>query len=232
MNQGLFVVGTDTDVGKTLTVCLLGALLQERGMPFSVFKPVQTGLVREKCPDLEAYKRFFRLPDREEDVIPYRFKAAQAPAIAAEMEGRSVDIEKLMQSFYILQKRQKAMLVEGVGGVMVPLAPGFLLIDFIKRTKLPVLLVALARLGTINHTLLTVEALKKRRIPLAGILLNRTDEVSRTLLIKMEREMVREGEIDILGRTNTLDFRDLSIPEGVRRVKRRWNCPQLLRYFE
>lgn len=199
MKKGLFITGTDTGVGKTFVVCALARLLQREGVDFGVFKPVQTGLVRGKCPDLETYRRDFRLPDPEELTIPVRLTAPQAPVIAARLEKQELFIEKIRRSFYILQKRHDNMLVEGVGGVMVPLTPGVLVADFIRMCGLPALVVARPDLGTINHTCMTVDVLRRKGVKVAGVIINKVKNPGNAVFRMVLAEIERIAGVPVLG---------------------------------
>jgi len=105
-------------------------------------------------------------------IAPYRLQASAAPLIAAEAEDLLIDVQRIVSAYEALASRHDCMLIEGVGGVMVPLAPGFLVTDLIHLLRLPVLIVARSGLGSINHTLLTVECLRRRDIPIVGVLFN------------------------------------------------------------
>lgn len=160
MRQVFVVTGTDTDVGKTVFAAGLVAAL---GAYY--WKPVQAGL--DGVTDSEVVRRLAGMPaDR---VLPeaYRLTTPASPHLAAERDGIEVDIERLSR---VPEPATAApLVVEGAGGLMVPLTRRVLQIDLFARWSAPVVLVAATRLGTINHTLLSIEALKHRRIPLLGV---------------------------------------------------------------
>ncbi|MFH0922080.1 MAG: dethiobiotin synthase [Fibrobacterota bacterium] len=193
---GLFITGTDTDVGKTLVTSLLGALLQAKGYDIGLFKPVQTGV---QCPDLEVYRRFVRLTDADDEIVPVRFREPQAPSIAARMEKKDAQIEKMLRTFYILQKRHKNLLIEGVGGILVPIGPKHQVMDLIKEFGLPALVVARPKLGTINHTCLTVLALRRAGIRVAGIVFNNLAPGEKEDFMHVEKEIRRLTRVPVLG---------------------------------
>jgi dethiobiotin synthetase len=157
MSSGFFITGTDTDVGKTvLAAALVGAI------GGCYWKPVQCGLEPET--DSETVSRLAGLPaDR---VLPevYLFRMPASPHIAAAAEGIEIDPERLT-----LPRSDRPLVVEGAGGLMVPLTRSMLVIDLIARLRLPVILCARTRLGTINHSLLSIEALRRRNLPIQGI---------------------------------------------------------------
>lgn len=156
----LVVCGTDTDVGKTV----VSALLVE-GLGARYWKPVQSGL--EGGSDSERVRRLLELP--AERLLPeaYRLSAPVSPHWAAERDGVVIDPERLA-----LPEGEGSLVVECAGGLLVPLRRDWLQIDQIQRWGLPVVLVARSGLGTLNHTLLSLEALRQRRIPVLGLVLN------------------------------------------------------------
>lgn len=158
--RGIFITGTDTDVGKT--VAAAWAMLHLDGC---YWKPVQAG--REPETDAEAVQRMTRLPaDR---VLPeaYVLEAPQSPHEAARREGVAITLDRLT-----LPRAEWPIVVEGAGGLMVPLNDTELVIDLIAALGLPVILVARSTLGTINHTLLSLQALRRRELAVAGVILN------------------------------------------------------------
>lgn len=173
--RGCFVTGTDTGVGKTLVTGALAMILTERGYRVGVMKPIQTGTLGDgpEGPD-DVTLLLDASGNREspQQVCPYRFSLPLAPLAAAREEGVTVDPNRLAAQFEDVCSRSDLMLVEGVGGVMVPLAEGYLVLDMIKMLNLPALVVGRAGLGGVNHALLTLEALERRRIATLGILFN------------------------------------------------------------
>ena len=161
--KGVFVTGTDTGVGKSFAAaCLV------RAWNAAYWKPVQTGLDDDPGGDSATVSR---LVDRQ-DFIPYAprhsFRAPLSPAAAAAAEGVCIDLA----DFDRPTTDGRPLVVEGAGGVLVPLTDTHLMTDLIARLALPVLVVARSTLGTINHTLLTLEALRARRLTVAGVILN------------------------------------------------------------
>ncbi len=171
--DAFFIGGTDTSVGKTLVCSLLLGFFLEKGLKAGCQKWVSTG---SRNPDDLLY--CLRNNDLSEGttavntMAPYRFSLAASPHLAAENEGRSIDPEVIKTSLSQAGSDHDVLLVEGVGGLCVPLRRDLLLVDLVAAFGLPVLLVARSGLGTLNHTLLSVEALKKRELPLLGIILS------------------------------------------------------------
>ena len=159
----LVIVGTDTDVGKTVVSALV-----VQGLGATYWKPVQSGL--EEGGDSGRVQRLLNLPP--ERLLPeaYRFQAPVSPHWAAEREGAEVDRQTL--ELPTLEQVPGPLVVETAGGLLVPLRRDWLQIEQIAHWRLPVLLVARSGLGTLNHTLLSLEALERRRIPVLGLVLN------------------------------------------------------------
>ena len=117
-------------------------------------------------------------------VNPYRFRRSLAPAVAGEREGTAIDPLMMINAYQKLSTRHEFMIVEGAGGIMVPLSGKYTYLDLAKQIGLPVLIVARPGLGTINHTLLTIAALRGRKIPIAGIVINYAQDVKSGLAEK------------------------------------------------
>jgi len=174
MARGLFVAGTDTGVGKTLIACGLVRLLRERKIDAVGFKAVVTGQEDGKWADAEALHHASDGSEPLEQLCPIRFRAPLAPVPAAKEEGRKVDLALARAAWQELCSRHSVVITEGIGGLLVPLDEKTLQIDFIAELKLPVILVARAGLGTINHTLLSLRELQRADIPVEGVVLNVT----------------------------------------------------------
>lgn len=167
--KGLFVVGTDTGVGKTTISVALVATLREAGLRVAVMKPCETGGGDDAA-------RLTAATGRELDpdlVNPYRFALPAAPEVAARREGARVDLAHLARCYRALAKEADVILVEGAGGLLVPLTRRATTVDLIARLDLPVLLVARMGLGTINHSLLTAEVAQKRGLRVLGLAFSR-----------------------------------------------------------
>ncbi len=168
MNKGLFITGTDTGVGKTLVSCGIARLLKSWGVNVGVMKPIATG-------DRDDAKQLIKASGIKEEidfVNPQFFKAPLAPSAAAPLEGREVDSESIYKAYWHLSKKYDVMVVEGIGGVKVPLGESTYVADLIEALRLPVVLVSRAGLGTLNHTLLSLDALAEKKIPVLGVLFN------------------------------------------------------------
>jgi len=175
-SRGLFITGTDTEVGKTIVTGGLAAILREEGYRVGVMKPAESGCAEKDGVLLPADAEFLRemsgTNDPLDTIVPYRFKEPLAPAVAAEQEGVLIDIDKLVRNFEELSCHHDFVLVEGAGGLLVPLCRDFLMADLIKLLKVPLLIISRANLGTINHTLLTVRYAQAEQINIKGIVIN------------------------------------------------------------
>ncbi|MGG1636079.1 dethiobiotin synthase [Paenibacillus sp. FSL K6-3182] len=171
--RGLFVTGTDTAVGKTVITAAITAMLRAEGMNVGVWKPIQTG-ARIGCglTDAERLIRSTGINERPEAVAPFTFEAPLTPMLAAKQAGVILTLKELITAGLPLTKDYEALLVEGAGGVAVPLTDDTLMVDFIAELRIPALIVARSSIGTINHTLLTASFLQHRGIPIVGVILN------------------------------------------------------------
>jgi dethiobiotin synthetase len=171
--RGLFVTGTDTGVGKTEVSCALVANARAAGVDAVAMKPAQSGVAPGEPTDADRLREAAGGVEPLEVVCPYSFAAPLAPAVAARLEGRTISFGEIVDRARALAGRHEAVLVEGAGGLIVPLTDAHTYADLALALGLPVLVVARAGLGTVNHTALTVEALRARGLALAGIVLNR-----------------------------------------------------------
>ena len=169
--SALFVTGTDTGVGKTFVACALATALRERGRRVAVMKPVETG-VEGKPTDALALRAAAADPAPLGDICPYRLRAPLAPAVAARLEGVTIDVTRLVT--LIARRRQGAdmLLVEGAGGLLVPLDAGTTWAELAVRAGLPLLVVGANRLGTVNHCALTARVAAAAGLVVRGFVLS------------------------------------------------------------
>ena len=173
--RGLFVTGTDTGVGKSIVAAALCAAIAARGERVAAFKPVLTGLDEPpQAPwphDHELLASGANAGQAPDDVAPYRFGPAVSPHLAAELAGAVIERVALLEAARAAATTADALVCEGVGGFLVPLSPDYLMRDLAGDLGLPVVVVARPGLGTINHTLLTVEAVRAAGLRVAGVVL-------------------------------------------------------------
>lgn len=178
MTQAQFTIaigGIDTDIGKTYVTGLFARYLLQLGHSVTTLKLVQTGCT-EISDDIQLHRKLMGQPlsdfDRDGTSCPYLFPFPASPVLAARMVGRTIEESVLDQSIAQLQKRHQWLLVEGAGGLLVPLTPNCVLLDFYAARNMPMILVGSPRLGSINHIRLSLEAIKARNIPLLGLVYN------------------------------------------------------------
>jgi dethiobiotin synthetase len=204
MTKGIFITGTDTGVGKTYVGVGITSALRKLGVDVGVMKPAETGCRRrggELIPaDAVALMKASGSRDPLDLVNPYRFSKPLAPSVAAALEGERVEKTEILAAYRKLKQRHEFMLVEGAGGIMVPLSDDYLYLDLVKDLKLPVMIVARPSLGTINHTLLTIMALRSAKVTIAGIVINHAKESNKSLAERTSPGVIEEiSGVPILG---------------------------------
>lgn len=172
--RGFFVTGTDTGVGKTLVACALLRAFAKNGYSTVGMKPVGAGggTLNE---DIGRLRAASSVAAPIELTCPYPLGAAIAPHIAAKREGVYIELEKILHSYDRLQALSDIVIVEGIGGLKVPINDSEDSVDLAKQLKLPIILVVGMRLGCLNHALLTAEAIQKSGLPLAAWVANHID---------------------------------------------------------
>ncbi|MBI3616279.1 MAG: adenosylmethionine--8-amino-7-oxononanoate transaminase [Candidatus Omnitrophica bacterium] len=196
--SGLFITGTDTEVGKTFVTSALAWAFRRRGIDVGVMKPVVTGCRRGKglllSEDANQLLRASGADDPLDLVSPYRFEPPVAPAVAGK-----ISFDRIEETYRILARRHEIVLVEGIGGLLVPLDAKRTVADLARRLGLPVLIVARACLGTINHTLLTLETARSAGLEILGVVLNRRNQRP-SLAERTNPQVIRKlGKVPVLG---------------------------------
>jgi dethiobiotin synthetase len=175
--KGIFISGTDTGVGKTYVACSLAYLLRSRGINVGVMKPFATGtnIYSQKfmSEDTANLAVAANVSDTDDEINPTFFPIAASPLMASVITKGKVSLKNNLRAFRRLKEKHDFILVEGIGGIMVPLTSTHVLADFVKLTTLPVIIVTSVKLGSINHALLTVAACEKYGLPISGIVINR-----------------------------------------------------------
>ena len=167
---GIFIVGTDTGCGKTLVSAGLIKYFRNRGISTGYMKPISCGPKKEN--DAVFLKKLLKLKDPLDLINPISLSHPLSPYASAKLAKISLNLQLIKKSYSRLKTKYSLLIIEGVGGALVPIKKDYLIVDLIKDLKTPALIVARAGLGTINHTLLTIEALKKRKIQILGIIFN------------------------------------------------------------
>lgn len=173
---GLFVTGTDTEVGKTVISAAIASWFARRGLRVGVSKPLASGCVKRReglvSEDAEFLAAAADSAHPLDIICPVRYAEPLAPAIAAERADEPVDWPAIERSLNLITRDSDVLIVEGVGGIRVPLDPRATTLDLAVALALPVIVVARAGLGTINHTLLTVDSLRHAGLKVAGVVIN------------------------------------------------------------
>lgn len=215
--RGLFITGTDTGVGKTFFTAMLARAIRAAGERPGIFKPVCSGAeITPDGPVWDDIEVHFNALDGTVDrdrICPQRFLAPLAPPLAARAEGRELDQAAWHQGLAWWRDNCDWLLVEGVGGFLCPLSDETTIADFAAPLKFPVLVVARAGLGTINHTLLTLEAIRARDLPVLGVVLNETTPATADpSRAENAREIARRGNCPVLAEISYHPQPDLSPP--------------------
>ncbi|MBI5192488.1 MAG: dethiobiotin synthase [Nitrospirae bacterium] len=202
--NGIFITATDTGVGKTFVSAGIASALKNSGINTGIMKPVHTGCIIKKgrlIPEDTLYlMKAASVDDPIELVTPYMFREPVAPSVAAEISGTPIDIRKIIKAYKVLCRQHEYMIVEGIGGIMVPIIRYFYVADLIKKLGLPALIITRPDLGTINHTLLTINYMKNKNIQIKGIVINHAGKGGKTLAEKTCVETIEKySEIPVIG---------------------------------
>lgn len=227
--RGVFVAGTDTGIGKTLVAAGLIAALRANRIDAVPMKPVQTGCairgLEGQAPDLVVCLKAGRLdvsPGELRRMCPYRFRAACSPHLAAAQAGARIRLSVIRRAFEFLLRRHEFVVVEGAGGVLVPLGPAGTMLTLMKGLDLPVVLVARSGLGTLNHTLLSLRELRRAGLHVAGLVVNQTEKGPWGLIEQDNcRTLTRLGKVPVLACIRYNRTVAAAMPETFARFARR-----------
>ena len=177
--NSLFIAGTDTDVGKTYITAGLGVVLRKMGVDVGVMKPFAAGTSQKKgyqSEDVEIISRAAQVCDPENLVNPQFFPIPASPYTAWKKLKTKPKVSTILSSFKKLTKLHNMLLVEGMGGIMTPILKDYYITNLIKEMKIPTVLVTRSKIGTVNHTIMTVKMCEKYKIPVKGIIINDFDK--------------------------------------------------------
>jgi dethiobiotin synthetase len=202
-SKGIFVTGTDTGVGKTIVAAAIARYLRDQGANVGVFKPVTSGALENGgklvSEDAELLRWAAQCTSPDDDVSPYLLREPLAPSEAALRDGATIRYERIRESFDRLAEHHEFLIVEGAGGLLVPLADDLLVADLAKRLELPLLIVARPDLGTVNHTLMTCECARSRTIEVLGVVINGQPEEPGQAELSAPRLIARLSGVPLLG---------------------------------
>ncbi len=170
--KGIFITGTDTGVGKTVITAALALSLKGSGLDVGVMKPLQSGSSLPGMTDIEFLRIVLDEKEHSPDDCIYSFEAPLSPDAAARLAGETIDTERIKSAYERLASSRDVVLVEGAGGLLVPIADGYLMADLARDLSLPLIIVARPGLGTINHTALTIECARGRGLSVLGFVIN------------------------------------------------------------
>jgi dethiobiotin synthetase len=202
VEKGIFITGTDTGVGKTVVAAGIAGALKQKGINVAVMKPVQSGGVWRKkrlvSLDLEMMRKAIGLTEDINLLNPYCLEPPMAPFLAAEISGIEIKTKKILEAYWQLAEKYEFLIVEGAGGLLVPIRDDYLMADLIKDLKLPLLVVARPSLGTINHTALTIKYAQSQGLPIKGVIINGLREMG--LVEKTNPQIIeRITSVPVLG---------------------------------
>ncbi|MDQ2732494.1 MAG: dethiobiotin synthase [Armatimonadota bacterium] len=194
--RGLFITGTGTSVGKTIVGGGLAGALRTLGIKVGVMKPIETGVFTDQ-PTLEGsdaafLARMAGVVDEDKLICPVRLRAPAAPSVAARAEGVEISLQPVWSAYAELSGRHPLMLVEGAGGLAVPIKKGYLMAHLAAELQLPVLIVSQLGLGAINHTLLTEHYALSHGLKVAGIVFNSVEPAAGSMAEKTNPQVIAE----------------------------------------
>ena len=217
--RGIFVTGTGTEVGKSVVAAVAARTLAEAGHDVAVFKPAVTGLAEPGGapkagaapePDHELLRRAASSTQSDDEIAPYRYDPPASPHLAAELAGEEIDGRRLLDAAREAASGADALVCEGVGGLLVPLSRDYLVRDFARDLGLPLLVAAPPGLGTINHTLLTLEAARSVGLEVTAVVLTPWPERPGALEESNRETVASLGKV----RVETLPALDLADPQS------------------
>jgi len=208
MGKGIFVTGTDTEVGKTIVTACLVSLLSNKGLDVGVMKPIETGCPKRNGRLIPRDATFLKAVSRSKDdlslINPYRFSKPLAPFIAAQIDRKEIKMGKISSAYKKLRERHDILFVEGAGGLLVPLARKLTNLDLILELNIPTIVVVGSKLGAVNHTLLTLNWARENGVKILGLLINQPSPISssrKRLVEKTNPGLIRSfTEVPVFGK--------------------------------
>ena len=200
MNKNIFIAGIDTDVGKTIITGLIAKYIQSKNKTVITQKIAQTGC-KGISEDIQMHRKIMGIELFSEDVdkttCPYVFDLPASPHLSASLQGVEIDVDIINKSTEILNEKYEYVLIEGVGGVFVPLTRAYTTLDYLSERKYDVVLVTTPKLGSINHTLMTIDTLFRKNINILGLVYNLIGEYDNE--IKKDSKLIFEEYLDKYG---------------------------------
>jgi dethiobiotin synthetase len=242
MAKGIYIVGTDTDVGKTIVSAGLLYLMRSTGLNTAYFKAALSGAITDGDNLIPGDTRFVLqvsdLTESYSNITPYIYKHAVSPLLASKLENNPIQVEVIKDKLHQLKQKYDYIIAEGSGGIVCPLIENgqniYSLCDLIKELDMDVLVVAKASLGTINHTAITVDFIKNQGIPIKGIIINgyQKESVSQQDNIAMIQKMTGEPILGTLPWIEGLDVNTLNFKSLKEDIKHSIHLEKLLPCFK
>lgn len=218
--KAIGITATDTDIGKTIVSGVLAAAIYKRGYKTGVFKPAASGCIKNEKNDLISTDAFFLMQgagidfSRQHEVVPYLLEDALAPAEASRLAGIEINETVMVEAGKKMIQNNELTIVEGVGGITAPLTPDYLVKDFFKDLNVPIIIVARAILGSVNHVVLTAEYAKNHGLNVLGLIVNAWDEEKAGVLEKGNLYYYEKlTGLPILGKIPYFSEKDLGNPD-------------------
>lgn len=211
--KSIFVTGTDTGIGKTTFTCALANLLKNSGINVGVMKPFATGVPQKtgfQSEDVALLAKYSGVSDPESLINPYFFSIPTSPYQAAKKLGKTIDVDLVLTSFEKLQSIHDVVLVEGIGGVMTPILKDYFVADLIKSLNLDTIIISGTKMGSVNHTLLTLSLCTKYGIRVPGLIINDVG-VDGYDMQDLEDNLVSLSGIDVLCTIPFVQNNDVSL---------------------
>jgi len=206
--SGVFVTGTGTEVGKTVVAAVIARTLAATGKRVAVFKPAVTGLEEGGESDHALLRRASESGQSDEEIAPYRYGPPASPHLAAAQAGETIESEQLLEAARAAARNADALVCEGVGGLLVPLAPSYLVRDLAADLGYPLVIAASPGLGTINHTLLTIESAQSAGLEVAAVVLTPWPQGATEIELSNLETIAALGQVEV----QTLPMLDLAAP--------------------
>jgi dethiobiotin synthetase len=210
VTPGVFVTGTGTEVGKTVVAAAIARTRAAAGQKVAVFKPAVSGLDEHGEPDHELLRRAAGSSQSDDEIAPYRYGAPVSPHLASEMAGEEIDPDRIVEGARTAGEGADFLVCEGVGGFLVPLTANYLVRDFARALALPVAIAASPGLGTINHTLLTLESVRAAGLEAELVALTPWPAAPSAMEESNRETIARLGEVAV----ETLPQLELADPES------------------
>lgn len=195
-DKGIFVTGTDTEVGKTYVSCAIIKQLKEKGANVGVMKPIASGSRQDSV----FLKKAAGVNDPIDIINPIFFEKPLAPWVAAKLTGKRINLGKVWDAYKVLKKKYEFLIIEGAGGLLVPVTEKTYIIDIAKQFNFPIVIVSRPNLGTINHTLLTVNYARHYGLKVEGFVVNYAKPYKKGLALETNPDVISQlGKAKLLG---------------------------------